>query len=111
MDQTGRVTPAFEPLTQVFERVAVLGEYEQPPAPVFQLTELGALQAFLEGGQLRVRCVIADAAGLGKELLEGSDLGAELVEADGGSELVGELITLSIIKVILVLLNVREPAL
>ena len=51
--------------------------------------------------------MVADAPGLGQEILEGGYLGTELVQPDGGGELVGELITLSIIQVVLVLF--RRP--
>ena len=46
VDGAGGVAPRFEVLAQVVEGVAVLGEDEQLAAPILQLGELRALQAF-----------------------------------------------------------------
>ena len=96
---------------EVVQRVAVLGEDEQLAPAVLEFLELGALQARLEGGELRVRRVVADTRGPGREVLEGGDFRSELVQPDGGRELVDKLVALGVVQVVLVLLGVGQAAL
>ena len=55
--------------------------------------------------------MVAHAAGLGQQFLQGRDLGPELVQPDGGRELIGQLVALGVVEVVLFLLDVGEAAL
>ena len=95
----------------MIQRVAVLGENEQPAPAVVQFIELGFRQAFAKRGEFGIRGVVAHAAGLRQQFLQRGNFGPELVEFNGGRELVGQVVALGIVEIVLVLLGVSEAAL
>ena len=111
VDLAGGVTPAFQRLTQVIQRIAVLGEDEQLAPPVAQFLEFGPLQASLECGELRIRRVVTHTPGMREEIVQGRDFGAKLVKARRRGELVHELVALGVVEVVLILLHVGDAAL
>src|SRR4030042_7145005 len=64
MYPAGRISPAYQMLTEIGQRVAVLCEDEKPTPAIRKLTKLGLFQTFLERPQLRVGCMVAYPAGL-----------------------------------------------
>ncbi|MDZ7379709.1 MAG: hypothetical protein ONB06_10250 [candidate division KSB1 bacterium] len=79
MNLTGAVAPALQVLTDVGERVAVLGEQQEFAPPVFECGELRFPQTLLQRGQLRVTRQVSHPAGLLAQFFEGVDLSAELL--------------------------------
>ena len=80
MNFAGGVTPAGQVLLDVIQRVAVLGKQQQFAATILEFRELSPFQARLEGLQLRVIGGFANSAGLFNEVLQGSNLGTQLIE-------------------------------
>ena len=105
----GGVAPLLQVVAEMVQRVAVLGEDEQLAAAVLELVELGPLEAFLQGGQFGVaRAWSRTRRALGEQFLQRGDFGAQLVELDGGGELVGELVALGLVQIVFVLLGVVQ---
>ena len=62
VDFAGGIAPGFEMLTQVVQRIAVLGEHEQFSPSVLEFVELGTVQTLSQRNQLGVAATVAYAA-------------------------------------------------
>jgi len=98
-------------LAHVNERVAVLGEDEQPAATVRQLVELGNRQALLQRVELGVLRLLAYTRGLRHELAQRGDLDAELVQLQGDRGFVQQLVARLVVEIVFVLLEIDDPPL
>jgi hypothetical protein len=98
-------------LAEIGEGVAVFREDKELATAVGQLVELGLGEALAKSGELRVRCVIANAPSLREQILERRDLGAELIEFDCLGEFVDQPVSRCLIKIVLILLSIRETPL
>ncbi len=76
VDLAGRVAPLFQMLAEVVQRVAVLGEDEQLAAAVLKFVELGPVRHSFRADSFESLAMVANAAGLGQQLLQRGDFGA-----------------------------------
>jgi hypothetical protein len=108
---TGRVAPSLKMVSDIVEGVPVFGKKEKLSSTIFQLRELGSLKAIPQGSQFGVAGLFSHPMGLLYQVFEGGHFAPKLVNFDGRSVLINELIASPLIEVILILFRIRQSAL
>ena len=111
VDLAGRVTPRFDVLPQMVQRIPVLGEDQELAPPVFQFIELRSLQAVAQCDQLGVAPAFANAPRTRNQIAQLGDLRPELIQFRRGRRLVDEAVAVCFIEIVLVLLGVVQAPL
>ncbi|HBB17978.1 MAG TPA: hypothetical protein DCZ97_13600 [Syntrophus sp. (in: bacteria)] len=111
MNFTGAETPSQQMIAHIAQGVAVLREDQKLPPAVLQFQELCLAEARLQCGQLGITCVFPNTPGLLHQLLEGDNFRTQLFKFQRRCILINQLVADGVVKIVLVLLGIREPSL
>ena len=106
VDRADRVAPLAQVVLKVGQGVTVLGEDQQPAAAVFQLAQLGLLQAGLERGELAFGAHLPDPVGVADQLPQLGHLGPQRLDLLRAGHSGGELVLGPLVNVVVADLRV-----